>query len=284
MAFLEVKNVSFQYTPSAPLVLDDLSFSLEKGTVLGVLGKSGAGKSTLALALAGLIPKAIPGVFRGSIVLGDKDLKDLGPGETAGIIGLVLQNPFNQITGIASDVYSEIAFGPQNLGWPEAKIRSKTDEIIEKLGISHLADRNPLGLSGGEQQRVAIASIMVMEPELLILDEPTSQLDPAGSETIFSLIAQLKAQGTSIILIEHKVEQIAEIADHVIVLAKGKKVLSGDPVSVLGEPIITEYGVKRLFYSELTELLKAKGHLKPEETITDFASCIRVLKEVAQSA
>lgn len=283
-AFVEVASLSFRYAPGLPAALDGLSFTLPEGKVLGILGENGAGKSTLALALAGIIPKALGGEFSGKVTIAGEDISRRPLGELVGLTGLVLQNPFNQITGIASNVFDEIAFGPQNLGWPAETIRAEVERVIDKLRIRHLAARNPLGLSGGEQQRVAIASILVIKPKLLILDEPTSQLDPAGAENIFQLISELRSQGNTIILIEHKVEAMVEVCDQVIVLNKGRIAAQGRPADVLGRPEMPSLGVKRLGYALLSETLRQAGRNAEAEAMTSYKSTVAILRKVGSAA
>lgn len=282
MALVEVENLSFSYGPGLPAVVRNVSFALETGTVTGVVGESGAGKTTLALILAGIIPRAIPGELHGSVRLGGRDLSQVPVQDLARRVGLVLQNPFNQMTGIATTVFDEVAFGPQNLGWCEEVIRAKVDQALARLNISHLRDRNPLELSGGEQQRVAIASILVMEPELILLDEPTSQLDPVGTGHIFDIVSDLKAGRSTLVIIEHKVERLAEVCDRILLMSNGQLLDDGIPSAVLGRADIQTLGVRRLFYASVADVLRRLGYAQGE--LGTYSETLQALKEAARRA
>ncbi len=282
MALVEVKNLSFSYGAGLPKVVKEVSFTIEPGTVTGIVGESGAGKSTLALILSGIIPRAIPGEFQGSVRLGGQELSQIPARDLARRVALVLQNPFNQMTGIATTVFDEIAFGPQNLAWPEERIRAKVDEALTRLKITHLRDRNPLELSGGEQQRVAIASILVMEPELVVLDEPTSQLDPAGTTHVFDIVTALKARRSTLVVIEHKVERLAEVCDRVLLMSGGQVVDDGSPAKVLGRADIRSLGVRRLFYAPVADALRRAGH--PLGELGTYSETLDALKEATRHA
>ena len=279
---LEARDVRFRYAPNLPWAVDGVNLQVFPGEVLGILGENGAGKSTLALVLAGIIPRLLGGEFQGRVMVDGRDMQEFSAGELAGLVGLVLQNPFNQMTGLAATVFDEVAFGPQNLGWPRQVILSEVEAVLDRLGIAHLRNRNPLSLSGGEQQRVAIASVLVMKPRLLILDEPTSQLDPAGTESIFALIGLLRKQGYTTVLIEHKVEAVAEVCDRVLLLRQGRVVLEGTPAEVLGDARVVEAGVRRLLYSELADTVRSFGYAWAAGRMTSYRDTVAVLRELTE--
>ncbi len=137
-------------------------------------------------------------------------------------VGLVFQNPFNQISGAKYSVYEEVAFGLENLGVAREEIRSRVDQALILTGIDGLADRSPYSLSGGQQQRVALTSILVMQPKILVLDEPTSQMDPIGTREVFGVIRSLTERGMTVVMAEHKIEWVAQFADRVVALYEGK--------------------------------------------------------------
>ena len=162
-------------------------------------------------------------------------------------VGLAFQNPFNQISGAKYTVFEELAFGLENIGVPRDEMKARVTKAMDLTGISDLADRSPYSLSGGQQQRVALASILVMQPKVLVLDEPTSQMDPIGTREVFGVIRKMAEQGMTVVLVEHKVEWIAQFADRVIALKDGQILLDSTPSKVLTSPILEEsgFGVSR---------------------------------------
>ena len=243
MALIEIDDVSFRYVTAKRKSLRNISYTFDEGQVYAVIGPNGAGKTSLCNLVRGFIPQFYDGPFHGDVRLRGRSITERNIGEIGVDIGLVFQNPFTQITGVRESVFDEIAYSLENLGVDPREIVERTDAIIERLGITALRDRKPYELSGGERQRVAIASIMVMEPDVMILDEPTSQLDPQSTEDIFSIIATLKEAGTTLILVEHKIDLIAEFADQVLVLDDGRLVLSGTPGEVFGDPLCADHNV-----------------------------------------
>lgn len=163
-------------------------------------------------------------------------------GELAQKIGYVFQNPFTQISGVKDTVFEEIAYGLENLGVEVEEIKQRVHDVIELLGIGYLREKNPNELSGGQKQRVALASIIVMDPDILVIDEPTSQLDPQGTEEIFKIIELMKLKGQTIILAEHKIELIAEKAEQVIVFKDGEVVMQGPTEEILTDEQVLEHG------------------------------------------
>jgi energy-coupling factor transporter ATP-binding protein EcfA2 len=148
-------------------------------------------------------------------------------------VGLAFQNPFNQISGAKFTVFEEIAFGLENIGIPRDEMKQRVRDGMNLTGISDLADRSPYSLSGGQQQRVALTSILVMQPKVLVLDEPTSQMDPIGTREVFGVIRTMTEKGMTVVLVEHKVEWIANFADRVVALHEGRIILDGKPGEVL---------------------------------------------------
>jgi len=157
-------------------------------------------------------------------------------------VGLAFQNPFNQISGAKYTVFEEVAFGLENTGVPREQMVERVERALRLTGIDELAERSPYSLSGGQQQRVALASILVMEPQVLVLDEPTSQLDPVGSREVFQVIKEMSDSGMTVILVEHKVEWIAEFADRVVALHDGRIIAQGTPAEVLTSATLAEHG------------------------------------------
>jgi len=221
--------------PGARLpALRDISLDIPEGQFYAVVGPNQAGKSTLAYAMAGYIPHFYRGRLEGKVTVAGLDTRATPLHELVLTAGLIFQNPFNQISGTKFTVREEIAFGLENLGMPRGEMRTRVDATMELVGINHLADRSPLALSGGEMQRVAIASILAMKPKVLILDEPTSQLDPIGSREVFSAVRSLiSSEKMTVVMIEHKLEWVAVFADYVIAMVDGQILANGSPSSVL---------------------------------------------------
>lgn len=180
----------------------------------------------------------------------------------------MFQNPFNQNSGVKSTVYEEISYGLENLGVPREEIFLRVDRVIELLGIGYLAGKHPLKLSGGQCQRVALASVIVMEPEVLLIDEPTSQLDPKGTEDVFKIIQMLKEKGKTTILVEHKIDRIAEYADRVLVMDGGQIVMDGSAQEILSDPTLLNYGINVPEVSMLGLKLRESGYDLPQIPIT----------------
>lgn len=242
MAVIELINVNYQYPLTDVPVLKNIDLSVQEGEFIAVIGPNGAGKSTLCYAIAGFIPHFFKGELNGTVKALDVEVRDSSLSEWVLSVGLVFQNPFNQISGAKYTVFEEIAFGLENIGVPREQIRPRVQEIMEMTGITDLGERAPYSLSGGQQQRVALASILVMEPRVLVLDEPTSQLDPIGTREVFDVIHKMSDGGLTVILVEHKMEWIAEYADRVFALNEGEILVQGTPQEVLTAPELLESG------------------------------------------
>jgi|SRR5699024_487648 len=262
MEVVSIKNVNYKYPTSEDYVLKNLSLSLEEGKVYAFIGENGGGKSTLCNLIKGFIPHIHNGELEGEITIYGKDLFDSELSDFVQMIGYVSQNPFSQITGSTETVFEEIAFGLENLGVEEEKIKNKIIEVIKLFGIRDLLTKNPSNLSGGQKQRVAIASIYVMNPDLFILDEPTSQLDPVGTLEIFSLVSLLKSQGKTVVLVENKIELIAEHVDKIFLVKDGSIADEGSPHELLSKKTTEENGAFLPQYTHLgLELQKRNYHI-----------------------
>lgn len=243
MGYIELKNVTYTYPLANEPSMHQLSAVIEKGKFYAVLGANGSGKTTLCNILRGFIPNFYQGEMEGEVLFEGKNLQEYSMGELTSKIGYVFQNPFNQITGARDTVYGEIAYGLENFGVPVSEIRDRVDQIMELTNITYLKDKNPFELSGGQQQRVAFASVLVLEPDVFVIDEPTSQLDPKETERVFDIILKMKKMGKTIILVEHKMELIADYSDEVLILEKGRLIRSGNKYEVLSEIELQEKGI-----------------------------------------
>ena len=248
---IELKNVSFKYELQEEKTIKNMDLYVKQGEFVGIIGKNGSGKTTLCNIIRGIIPDFIQGHISGDIVIDGKNIDDIERGEMVELVGFVFQNPFSQISGIKKTVFEEIAYGLENLGVPREEIRQRVTDVIKLLKIEDLQDKNPNELSGGQSQRVAIASIIVMNPKLLIFDEPTSQLDPLGTEEIFDILKLLKSQNKTIILVEHKIDLIAEYADRVVVMDDGEIIFNGETHEVLSNDKIEQHNVSMPIVSKL---------------------------------
>ena len=259
MAFINLQNVTYKYPLTKEPVLQNLSLQIQEGEFVSVIGPNGAGKSTLCYALAGFVPHFFKGEISGEIEV-DGKLSSKSTLDTWVLnVGLAFQNPFNQISGAKYTVFEEIAFGLENIGVPRNEMKARVEDAMSLTGISELADRSPYSLSGGQQQRVALTSILVMRPRLLVLDEPTSQMDPIGTREVFGVVRKMAEEGMTVVMVEHKVEWIAEFADRVIALKEGQILLEGKPNEVLTSDVLTENGFGVSRYTSTAREAKKQG-------------------------
>ncbi|MBE6023730.1 MAG: ABC transporter ATP-binding protein [Cellulosilyticum sp.] len=255
MARIVVEHLKYKYPLTKNLALDDLSFEIHPGEFIGVIGENGAGKSSLCQALIGLIPHFYKGAYGGKVLVDDEEVAKSDVARICQKVGMVFQNPFNQVTGSKLTVYEEIAFGLENMGLSRSEIIERIDEALELLDIADYKNRHPFDLSGGQMQRMAIASIIAMKPEIIILDEPTSQLDPQGSEEVFQAVQSLAQKGITIIMVEHKIEKIASYSDRVMLLHKGKLIDFDRPQKVFSRPDLENYGVQAPAFTRICKSL-----------------------------
>lgn len=243
MAVIELHNLTYTYPITHKPALRDIRLEVEEGEFLAVIGPNGAGKSTLCYTIAGFVPHFFKGKLEGRVRVGGIETSGARLNDFVQKVGLVFQNPFNQISGSKFTVYEEIAFGLENRGVPREEMRQRIDRVMELTGIQDLGERSPYALSGGQQQRVALASILVLQPEILVLDEPTSQLDPIGTREVFQVIKDMSRQGMTIVMTEHKIEWVAEFADRVLALSEGEMLMLGSPQEVLTSELLPEHNI-----------------------------------------
>ena len=243
MAFLEVEHLKYRYPHTKKLALDDISFTAEKGEFIGIIGENGAGKSTLSQAFCGLVPQFYKGAYGGKVTVDGIDAATTPTAELCKKVGLIFQNPFNQLSGAKDTVWDEVAFGLENFGVPAEQIHERLDKVLHQLDIWQFREKNPFDLSGGQMQRVAIASVLAMEPGILLLDEPTSQLDPQGSEEVFHTVELLAKTGITIFMIEQKMEKLASYCDKILLLHEGKQIDFDTPEKIFSRPDLAELGI-----------------------------------------
>ena len=256
-SLVEVRDLWYAYPALAGVapewVLRGVNLHLGLGEVVGLMGATGAGKSTLALALNGSVPQSTGGQVRGEVLIEGLDSKRHPVAELATRVGIVFQDPATQF--LQTTVEAEVAFGPENLGLPVAELEQRVSWALRVTGLVEFRQRAPAHLSGGEQQRVAIAAILAMRPRILVFDEPTASLDPGGKLEVLEVIRTLRSERT-ILLITQDSEALAGFADRVLVLDHGQIVMEGNPIQVF----------------EQVERLGELG-LRPPE-IWEFARCL----------
>lgn len=229
---IQIQDFSFTYKSGETPALQEISLTVPDGGFLGIIGPAGAGKTTLARAIAGIIPHHYPGDFYGSVTVNGLDTVDSTIVDLSRLVGMVFQDVESQI--ISPLVEDELLYGLENFGVPREEIPGRMEEALAKVGVADLRDRSIASLSGGQRQKVAIASIIALKPKILVLDEPTGELDPRSSRQIFSLLKELnEEQGITVILIEQKIMLLCEFARQLAVLSKGRIVRQGETRDVL---------------------------------------------------
>ena len=262
MAYIKVENLKYRYPNTKKLALDDLNFEIEKGSFIGIAGANGAGKSTLCQAFNGLVPGFFKGAYGGRVIIDGEETAKVPVSRLCQKVGLVFQNPFNQLSGAKETVFEEIAFGLQNFGVPADEMIKRVNEVMELLDIAEYKRRNPFDLSGGQMQRVALAGILAMKPDVIVLDEPTSQLDPAGSEEVFAAVDKLAKSGITIIMVEQKLEKLAEYCDKILLLHEGHQIAFDTPDKIFSREDLKSCGVNPPAYTRICQtfgIRKANG-------------------------
>jgi len=271
LAIIETRKLAYTYPLAEKPAFVGVNLKVERGEFILLTGPSGCGKTTLCRCFNGLIPHFYGGKLEGELIVAGLKTSEHPIHEIAQHVGLVFQNPANQL--FALTVEKDVAFGLENLGLPRDEIRRRVDWALKVTGIYDLRDKAPFELSGGQQQRVAIASVLAMQPEIIVLDEPTSFLDPLSARNILEVIHHLNREiGITVILVEHRLDLAARYANRVIVMKDGKIVLDGEPRRVfLDERVrLSGVGIPKVVKLYLT-LIKdgldlGKVPLSPEET------------------
>lgn len=242
---LRLHDARYRYAGSSRPALDGVSLELERGRVVGVVGPNGAGKSTLCLVAAGLAPGMIGGRLEGTVEVDGLDSARAAAHELAQRCGILFQNPATQLSGTSPTVWEEVAFGPRNLGLPVSEVVERVGEALAALRIEPLAPRDPERVSGGQAQLVALAGVLALRPPYLLLDEPTSQLDPLGTRLVGEAIGALVARtGAGVLVVEHRTDLLQRIADEVVVVERGTVALAGPAARVLGDERLVGLGVE----------------------------------------
>ena len=265
---ISVKNLGFVYQGGKTAALDGINIEIPDGDFVGITGTSGAGKTTFTFALNGIIPQKIKGDFYGAVTVDGVDTAEHPAEEFARKVGQVFQDIDSQM--VASVVEDEILFGLENFGVPHEEIGLRVYKVLKELGIEDLRDREISSLSGGQKQKVAIASMLALEPEVIVLDEPTGELDPESSREIFKILTALnRDKGITVIIVEQKIMLLCEYVKHMMVLDKGKIALYGTPGDMASSiDTFKELGINVPRVTELSASLISEKIYDGEVTLT----------------
>ncbi len=262
---LVLEGVSYRYAGASAPALEGVDLAVAAGRVTGVVGANEAGKSTICLVAAGLAPSVIGGRLEGRVAIAGLETSRARPHDLAQRCGILFQNPATQLSGTTATVWEEVAFGPRNLALPLGDVVERVEGALAMLGISDLADRDPSRLSGGQAQLVALASILALRPACLVLDEPTSQLDPHGTRLVGEALRRVARElGAAILVAEHKTALLGRLADEIVVLAAGRVVLAGPAASVLEDVRLEGLGVEPPPAVRIRRALAGAGRALPQ--------------------
>jgi len=236
---IRIDDLWVRYREEEDYAVKGLSLRINEGEFVILMGPSGCGKTTLCYTIMGIIPRVIKAEVKGSVKVFDLDPLTASPTDLAKYVTIVFQNPEMQL--VTTSVYEEVAFPLENFGLPKDEIERRVKEVLEVVGLSGLENRSPASLSGGQKQALAIASVLALRPRVIILDEPTSQLDPQGTKRVTDLILKLRREfDTTILAVEHRIEWAVEYVDRIVVMNEGRIVLEGDPKEVFSREIRPE--------------------------------------------
>lgn len=282
---LVVEDLHFKYPTGQTEALNGVSFAVQSGEFVGLMGPTGAGKTTLALCLRGLVPHAVTGQMQGKVTVCGMNTREVTPAQLGEKVGLAFQDPEAQVIGLT--VAEDLAFGPENYQWPSDRIRAEIPRLLKLVRLEGMEERETFSLSGGQKQRVALASALMMSPELLILDEPTSELDPIGKEEVFDAVRRLRDERhTTILMIEHAVEQLAEFADRILMMDQGQIVAQGTPRELFRNvDLFHRTGGERLPpVAELLFSLEQDGLITPDQFSPYESDARQVISRLMEAA
>lgn len=265
---ITIDSVSYQYALTTKPALDNVSLEIYEGEYVAIMGACGAGKTSLCLTMNGIIPHMMIGGMAGKVTVAGIETASAPVRELARTVGMVFDNPEFQLSQVTAR--EEIALGLENTGVPRDEMLRRIEEVLGIVGLTGFEDRSPLAMSGGQQQRLAIAAALAMYPRVLVLDEPTSNLDPIGKEEVFAVAARLnKERGMTVVIAEHEIEVMAAYADRIIVMADGKIALNGSPREVLHQvDALGMYGARAPQVTELAYQLEQRGYAIKDYPVT----------------
>lgn len=257
---LELSAVRYRYAGASQPTLRAVDLRVEPGRVLGIVGANESGKTTLCLVAGGFAPGVVGGHLDGSVRIDGIETTTMSTHALALHCGLLFQNAATQLSNTTATVFEEVGFGPCNLGLPVAEVVERVWWALDAVGVADLAPRDPARLSGGQGQLVALASVLALRPRYLILDEPTSELDPAGTALVADALARVASEtGAGILIVEHKTDVLARIADEVVVLSEGSVAMAGPAAEVLVDSRLGSFGVEPPSRVRLERSLRAAG-------------------------
>ena len=267
---IKIENLSFTYSGGEKPALNKINLEIKRGEYLGIMGLNGAGKTTLGLSINGIVPQSTMGIYEGNVTVEGLDTATTPVREMARTVGIVFDNPEFQMSQVSAA--EEVALGLENLGVPNEEMPPRVGAALGTVGLAGFEERSPMGLSGGQQQRLAIASVLAMQPKILFMDEPTSNLDPIGKEEVFELARKLnREEGMTVIVAEHEAEVLAAYADRIVVLHQGEIVMIGTPSEVFSRGAeLAKIGLRVPQATELALSLAAAG-AKDRPVTTDQA-------------
>lgn len=265
---IEIRDLWIRYRGEEEYAVKNVSLRVGEGEFILIMGPSGCGKTTLCYAITGIIPRTLRAEVKGVVKVFGLDPASTPPHKLSRYIGIVFQNPEMQL--VTTSVYEEVAFPLENLGFPPKEIEERVEEVLEVVGLRGLEDRSPASLSGGQKQALAIASVLALRPRIIVVDEPTSQLDPQGTRRITGLIAKLREEyGITILAVEHRVEWAVEYADRIIVMTGGSIRLEGTPEEIFSKRMdVEEVGFRPPQVSEIAYQLIDRGVNVPRIPVT----------------
>ncbi|MGN0037623.1 MAG: energy-coupling factor ABC transporter ATP-binding protein [Coriobacteriales bacterium] len=229
---IQIKDLSFTYKESSEPTVRNINLTIPDGQFVGITGAAGSGKSTLTYAFNGIIPHCYPGDFYGAVLIDGQDTVDTSLTDISRLVGSVCQDIDSQM--VSSVVEDELLYGLENFGIPREEVLPRMEEALRAMGIEDLRDRNIASLSGGQKQKVAVASILALRPRVLVLDEPTAELDPASSQAVFELLQRYaREHGTTVIVVEQKIALLSQFADRLIIVKEGQILFDAAPSQVL---------------------------------------------------
>lgn len=278
---LALHRVTFTYAGATEPALRNVTLTVPAGQICAVIGRAGAGKSTLCALCAGFVPHFFRGRLDGDASVDGLAIATHPIAELVRHVALVGSNAFSQISGARFTVYDEVAFGLENLGVPRDEMITRVEWALQALGIDHLRDRSPYALSGGQQQRMVIAAALAMRPPVLALDEPTAQLDPPAMAELADVLRALSRQGMTILVAEHRLEWVADVAERVVALDRGAVLADGAPADVLTDPRLCEHGIGWTRPTKIAAQARTDGRWPPNRplpiTVADLVAGLRAI-------
>lgn len=276
---IEIRDLSFTYRESSQPTVRNINLSIPDGQFVGITGAAGSGKSTLTYAFNGIIPHCYPGEFYGAVLIDGRDTVDTSLTDISRLVGSVCQDIDSQM--VSSVVEDELLYGLENFAIPKEEVELRLEEALRAMGIEDLRDRAIASLSGGQKQKVAVASILALRPKVLVLDEPTAELDPASSQAVFELLRRYaRVHGTTVIVVEQKIALLSEYADRLVIVKEGQILFDDSPAAVLehAEELLAE-GINCPRSTSLANRLRKLG-LYSGPACRNVAEAVRACEEV----